>query len=59
MVISHKLIDELVKQSGIPGGSILDIKITPKFVYFNVVHELTDSVQVSIPVCNCQRDEQK
>lgn len=59
MAISHKLIDEIVKQSGIPAGSVIDIKITPRFVYFNVVHELTDSVQVSIPVCNCQREENK
>ena len=59
MAISNALIDELVRQSGIPGQSILDIKITPKFVYFTVVHELTDSVKVSIPVCNCQKEEPK
>ena len=59
MAISSKLIDEIIKQSGIPNQGIIDIKITPRFVYFNVVHEMTDSVKVSIPVCNCSREENK
>ena len=52
-MISHNLIDELCKQADVPQKLVTEIKITPRFVYFTLIHELTDTVKVSVPVCQC------
>ena len=56
-MISYALIDEICKQAGVNQNRVTEIKITPRFVYFTQVHELTDTVTVSVPVCNCKREE--
>lgn len=56
-MISNYLIDELCKQGEVDQKRVTEIKITPRFVYFTLIHELTDSIKVSVPVCQCKREE--
>lgn len=56
-MISNYLIDELCRQAQVPQKLVTEIKITPRYVYFTLIHEMTDTIKVSIPVCSCQREE--
>lgn len=56
-MISNNIIDELCKQAEVPQNLVTEIKITPRFVYFTLIHEMTDTVKVSVPVCQCKREE--
>lgn len=56
-MISNYLIDELCRQAEIPQKLVTEIRITPRNVYFTLIHEMTDTVKVSVPVCQCKREE--
>jgi hypothetical protein len=56
-MISNYLIDEICRQGEVDQKRVTEIRITPRHVYFTLIHEMTDSIKFSVPVCECKREE--